>query len=147
MREKENKSGYVIKQLSAWLPVILWASLIFKFSSGSVPLASADYWTDFAVKKTGHVILFGVLALFIYRALLINSISSKYAAIAAAFFSMLYGASDEYHQMFTLGRGASLRDVFIDGLGAALVTSVLYYLPIKLNAEMKKYLKKINLIS
>jgi hypothetical protein len=145
MRGKENTSRIVIRQLSAWLPVMLWAALIFKFSSGSVPLASTDYWTDFAVKKTGHVILFGAMALLIYRALLINGVSTKTAAIAAAVLSMIYGASDEFHQMYTQGREARVRDVIIDGLGAGLVTSVLYYLPSNLNSEMKKILIKLNL--
>jgi uncharacterized membrane protein len=35
-------------------------------------------------------------------------------------FSMLYASTDEFHQLFVEGRGASVRDVMIDTLGAAL---------------------------
>lgn len=130
-------------QISAWLPVILWALLIFRFSDGQVPVASVIYWQDFAVKKTGHVILFGVMALFVYRALRINNVNRRTAAIYAVILSTFYGATDEYHQMFTQGREARVRDVFIDGLGALLAASVLYYLPVRLSAKFKNMLDKV----
>lgn len=123
MREK------IEKQLSAWLPVILWALLIFHFSSGTIPVASTIYWQDFAVKKTGHVLLFGAMSILIYRALRMNKVDRKRAAVLAVILSTLYGATDEFHQMFTQGRESRIRDVFIDGLGATLVVLVVYYLP------------------
>ena len=60
----------IVKYLNLWLPVVLWAALIFKFSSGTIPVASSVYWQDFVVKKTGHFLLFGVLSVFVYRALI-----------------------------------------------------------------------------
>lgn len=136
----------IIKQIYAWLPVILWAALIFHFSSGTVPVASTVYWQDFAVKKTGHVLLFGFLALLIYRALRINRINNKKAAIYAVLFSFFYGATDEFHQLFTQGRESRVRDVFIDGGGAALVILVLYYLPPKLSKDLFNLVKKLDLV-
>jgi len=103
-----------------YLPIILWAALIFKFSSGTIPIASTVYWQDFAVKKTGHVLLFGVLAVLIYRGLINTGIDKKKAIIWSIALSTLYGASDEFHQMFVQGREARIRDVFIDGMGAMI---------------------------
>lgn len=139
MREK------ILNQLNAWLPVILWALIIFRFSSGNVPVASAVYWQDFAVKKTGHVLLFGALALFIYRALRINKISKSKAAVWAIILSTFYGATDEFHQMFTQGREARVRDVFIDGFGATLVTLALYYLPARFGKKFENLLKEFGI--
>ena len=120
----------IIKFLDLWLPVILWAALIFKFSSGTVPVASTVYWQDFAVKKTGHVLLFGALAILIYRGLIGEGVSRGKAAIWAVLMAFLYGATDEYHQMFTQGREARVRDVFIDGVGAGILIFLVYrYLP------------------
>ena len=116
----------IIKFFNLWLPVVLWAGLIFKFSSGTVPLASTVYWQDFAVKKTGHVLLFGVLAVLTYRALIGQGLSRKKAAIWAVTMAFLYGATDEYHQIFTQGREARVRDVFIDGIGAGITIYFIY---------------------
>jgi VanZ family protein len=116
----------IIKSLSLWLPVVLWAGLIFKFSSGTVPSASQIYWQDFAVKKIGHFLLFGILAVLIYRALIGQGLSRKKAAVWAVTMAFLYGATDEYHQMFTQGREAKVRDVLIDGVGAGMVIYFIY---------------------
>ena len=135
----------IIKQISAWLPVILWAVLIFHFSSGTIPLASNVYWQDFAVKKTGHVLLFGVMSILIYRALRMDGVDRKKAAVLAVVFATLYGATDEYHQLFTQGREARVRDVFIDGGGATLVVFASYYLPPRLSKKMYAFVKKFDL--
>jgi len=115
-------SNKLLKQFSAWLPVLLWAILIFHFSSGTIPVASSVLWQDFAVKKTGHILLFGALGILVYRALIINGIEKKKALIWAIILATIYGASDEFHQMFTQGREARIRDVFIDGIGASFFT-------------------------
>lgn len=107
-------------QIYLWLPVVLWMFIIFHFSAGTVPSASAVYWQDFAVKKTGHVLLFGVLAVLIYRGLISEGVNTKKALIWSIVLSTFYGATDEFHQMFTLGRESRVRDVFIDGIGASV---------------------------
>lgn len=130
----------ILKFLNLWLPVILWAGLIFKFSSGSVPSASAVYWQDFAVKKTGHVLLFGALALLIYRALIGEGLSRKKSAIWAVIAAFFYGGTDEFHQMFTQGRESRVRDVFIDGIGAGVIIFLFYQLLPKLPKKVQTFL-------
>lgn len=120
----------IIKFLNLWLPVIVWAVLIFRFSSGTVPVASQIYWQDFAVKKVGHFLLFGVFAVLTYRALIGQGLSRKKAAFWAVNLAFLYGATDEYHQMFTQGRESRIRDVVIDGIGAGIIIFLIYrFLP------------------
>lgn len=135
----------IIKQLNAWLPVILWAALIFHFSSGTIPVASNVYWQNFAVKKTGHVLLFGAMAILIYRALRMSGVDRKKAAILALVLATFYGASDEYHQMFTQGRESRIQDVFIDSGGAFLVILTTYYLPPKLSKKIYAVVEKLDL--
>lgn len=133
------------KELSLWLPPLLWAALIFHFSSGTVPVASPVYWQDFAVKKTGHVLLFGFLAILIYRGLRGEGIERKKAALYAVVFAMFYGATDEFHQMFTQGRESTVRDVFIDGAGATVSLLVIYYLLPKLPKKVQSLLKEFDI--
>lgn len=138
--------GKFLYQIGLWLPVFLWAALIFHFSSGKVFVASTVYWQDFTVKKIGHVLLFGFLAVLIFRALRGSGMSRKKAAIWAILLAFFYGGTDEYHQMFTQGRESRIRDVFIDGLGAAAFILVVYQLFPKADKESKKLFEKLNLI-
>lgn len=130
----------IIKFLNLWLPVILWAGLIFKFSSGTVPSASQVYWQDFAVKKVGHFLLFGALAVLIYRALIGQGVSRYKAAIWAIVAAFFYGATDEFHQTFTQGREARVRDVMIDGVGAGIVIYIIYRFFPKLPKKVQTFL-------
>lgn len=130
----------IIKFLNLWLPPVLWAALIFNFSSGTVPSASQIYWQDFAVKKVAHFLLFGVLAVLIYRALIGQGMSRKNAAIWAVLSAFFYGATDEYHQMFTQGREARMRDVLIDGLGGMAVIYTIYRFFPKLPKKVQAFL-------
>lgn len=133
----------IFRFLFLWGPPLLWATLIFHFSAGSVPVASTVYWQDFAVKKTGHVLLFGFLSALIYRALRGEGISRKKAAIWAVVIATFYGATDEFHQIFTQGREARVRDVFIDGGGATIVSFLIYYLLPKLPKYIRTELEML----
>lgn len=138
-----NKNLFI--QISAWLPVVLWMVLIFSLSNGSIPAASSVHWQDFAVKKTGHVLLFGILSLLTYRALRINKVVKKNAAIISILVATLYGATDEYHQLFTTGRESRMRDVFIDAMGAIFVIGILYIIPSKISKKMYTFLESLDL--
>lgn len=106
--------------LNLWAPVLLWMALIFTFSSMQVGSASEFYWKDFIVKKTAHLIEYGVLAILLYRALINSGIEKKRAIIYSVLVAMFYGLTDEFHQSFTPSREPRIRDVVIDTLGAIL---------------------------
>jgi len=135
-----------LKFLNLWLPPILWAALIFKFSSGSIPVASQVFWQDFIIKKTGHVLLFGMFALLSYRGLTGEGLSRKKAAIWSVAIAFLYGASDEFHQMFTQGREATVRDVFIDGIGAGVVMYLFYNFLPRLPKKVRLFLLQFDIL-
>jgi hypothetical protein len=130
----------ILKFLDLWLPVILWALLIFKLSSGTVPQISSLYWPNFAFMKSSHVLFFGFLSALIYRALIGEGWSRKKAAIWAVIFTIFYGASDEFHQMFTKGRESRIRDVFFDGAGAAILNYFIYQFLPKFPKKIRKFL-------
>jgi hypothetical protein len=135
----------IIKFCNLWLPPLLWAGLIFKFSMGSIPVASPVYWQDFVFKKSGHVILFATLAILVYRALIGENVDRKKAAILATIIALFYGATDEFHQMFTQGREARIRDVVIDGFGGGIVMSSIYSFVSKLPKPLREILLKIGI--
>ncbi len=133
-----------------WVPVLIWASLIFSASTdlGSVHHTSRIIgptlrWlfpgiTDASIglvqtfiRKSGHATEYAVLTLLFWRA--------RYQPKAAArrpwshrlagqawFAAVVYAASDEFHQSFYPSREASVRDVGIDSAGAAAGLLLLY---------------------
>ncbi|WP_422123851.1 VanZ family protein [Planococcus sp. X10-3] len=71
------------------------------------------------VRKNAHFIAYFILGILILNALRKGlDVTFKEMLIAFAA-SVLYAASDEFHQLFIEGRSGELRDVLIDSAGAA----------------------------
>jgi VanZ family protein len=99
------------RALTVWLPVLVWAAVIFAFSS--IPSLSSGLGTwDTVLRKGAHVTEYAILGLLLYRAL-----EREALALAAA---IAYAATDELHQHFVSGRHASPVDVAIDAVGVSL---------------------------
>lgn len=130
----------LFKQLYAWLPLILWAGIIFKLSSGSVPSVSNVYIQDFLFKKGAHVFFFGVLGILFYRALILNGVKMVEALVWSFVFVVLYGLSDEYHQSFSQVREARIRDVGFDGFGGLFALLLVKHLLPKLPKRIQAFL-------
>jgi VanZ family protein len=97
--------------LTVWLPVLLWAAVIFAISS--IPSLSSDLgvW-DTILRKAAHVTEYAVLGALLYRAF-----EREAPALAAG---IAYAATDELHQHFVRGRHGAPVDVAIDAVGVAL---------------------------
>ncbi len=115
------------RRIKYWLPTIIWAILIFSFSSQPTLTTSKVYWQDFVIKKAAHLFVYAVLAVLIYRSLKLTTHYPKlYLLLFTITITLLYAVSDEFHQTFALGREPTLRDVFIDlagGLTGLIVKS------------------------
>jgi len=125
-----------------YLPIVVWALVIFSFSSHPTGAASQIDWQDFFVKKFAHVFVYAVLATLIYRALRKEGVTLSKAGYLAIILCAFYGLTDEFHQGFTPGREPHLRDVGFDTIGAALAIYLLWKLlpkmPVKLQALATK---------
>ena len=96
--------------LSLWLPVLVWAALIFTLS-GIPDLSTGLGGWDLVLRKCAHMTEYAILAVLLLRAL-----GREAPAFAAA---VAYACTDELHQHFVQGRHASPIDVGIDAVGAA----------------------------
>ena len=102
----------------AWVLVVAWAGLIFTLSATpNLRFVQADA-IDFIVRKAGHMAAFGILAVLLWRAIWYSRQRGALALSLAL--TILYAASDEFHQSFTAGRHPSPVDVAIDSAGAAI---------------------------
>jgi VanZ family protein len=77
---------------------------------------------DLLLKKTTHVLAYGVLTLLYVRALRgherrASQTGDTWIHLVSAAMALLYAVSDEYHQTFVPGRHGTLADVAIDGIG------------------------------
>jgi hypothetical protein len=97
--------------LSAWLPVVAWAALIFTLSSVPDLGTGLGGW-DLLLRKLAHAAEYAVLAVLLWRAL--------ENAWAAFWLASAYAVTDEIHQAFVPGRHASPLDVAVDAAGAAV---------------------------
>jgi VanZ family protein len=91
-----------------WLPVVLWAALIFTFSS--IPDLGTGLGTwDLVLRKVAHTAEYAVLGALLFRAL-----RREPLAILAG---SAYAVTDEVHQAFVSGRHGSPVDWLIDTVG------------------------------
>ena len=110
-----------------WLPVLVWAGLIFWLSSLSVtpePQAVREFpgWSQQA-----HFTLFLVLGALLYRAAATPQASGGSNILLPVVVGALYAISDEAHQAFVPGRQADVLDFAVDCAGLAAGTLLAHY--------------------
>jgi len=103
-----------------WLPVVVWAGLIFTLSSLSIPGAATRifHYQD----KLIHFLEFGVLGILLARAVYHSGSGSRGRYWACILAVALYGGLDEIHQLFVPGRSVELGDFAADCIGAFACT-------------------------
>jgi VanZ family protein len=100
---------------SRWLPVLVWAGVIFALSS--IPSLNSGLGTwDYVLRKLAHLTEYAILAVLLLRA------TGSYAVAFAL--AIAYATSDEVHQLFVRGRHGSPVDVGIDAVGALVGLAV-----------------------
>ena len=112
------------KLLLLWLPALLMMATIFGFSS--IPGSKLPNFgsMDLFVKKGGHLLGYGLLALAYWAGLRFN----RRRWCVALLLAVTYALSDEFHQSFVPGRHPSLVDALcIDGSGAAIALGLAYW--------------------
>jgi VanZ family protein len=101
-----------------WLPVLVWAGIIFALSATPNLRFAQAADLDFVVRKAGHMAAFGILAVLLWRALAFSAV--RRAIVWSWVLTVAYATTDELHQSFTAGRHPSPVDVGIDSAGALL---------------------------
>lgn len=111
--------------------------VIFLLSSQTRVSITREFFVDFVIFKSAHMVEYGLLFFLIYRALYkASSIQSKNQLVVAFILAVLYAMSDELHQRFVPTRDGTIRDVLIDTAGITMV----YLLIKKQFNQIKKFL-------
>lgn len=110
---------------ASWLPVILWATVIFICSSTPNPPQpiKGDELLMLAITTTEHVIEFSILGFLLFNAYREDSNKTVEKIFTLSILTaFIYAITDEAHQYFVPGRTADIRDLTADYLGAILGT-------------------------
>jgi len=135
-----------LRWLTAWLPALCWAAVIFSLSTDAF---SADhtgrvlrpilFWLvphltehgfvtiHFFVRKTAHFTEYFIFCLLLYRGIRAGQQGWRWSwALTALFIAAGYSALDEIHQAFVASRTASPYDSLLDSIGAACAVVALF---------------------
>lgn len=147
-------------KLKKWIPVVLWAALIFNFSTDAFSSHNTSSiiqqlisWlipgittrqldiSHGAIRKFGHWVEYFVLSVLLLRALASEwRISWNWRS---AFWTLVlvlsYAASDELHQAFVPTRSALVADVLVDFFGGACGVLWMYTLRKRSNAREQNH--------
>ena len=135
-----------MKLIKLWAPPAIWAVIIFLFSTLTTVKTVEFYWWDFVIKKTAHIVEYGILSTLLYRAFTNSGVKKRQAAIYSILTAVFYGLTDEYHQGFTPGREPKLRDVGFDTIGAILAIYTIWNLLPKMPKKLRDWAKNWQLI-
>jgi VanZ family protein len=140
-----NKVGGIMKKLIAYLLVIMVMVIIFLFSS-QTGNTSGNLSTSFIahiikffsphisdsslealvitllipIRKLAHFTIYFILGLTVSYLLSLYKLPVKGIIIIGLLICIFYACTDEIHQLFIDGRGASIIDVSIDSTGSLL---------------------------
>lgn len=114
-----KKDLSAIKIITAYIPPVLWALLIYAFSSQTSLPGFEQSAYDFILKKISHVSVYFVLYLLVFRSVnqTINQKHKRLVLLLPIFICLIYASSDEFHQSLVPGRYATIRDIGYDMLG------------------------------
>lgn len=119
-----SQSTMETQQLSKALSekILEFQALIF----GKAGYSGADVEElNWKLRKLAHFMLFLLLGILSAYALANSPSARRKWTLTAILICILYAAGDELHQMFVLGRTASLQDVLLDTMGA--ITGIVLY--------------------
>ena len=98
-------------RINPWIPVILWAGVIFTLSA--IPNLGTGLGTwDLVLRKLAHTAEYAILGALVFRA-----VRRVPAAVALA---SAFAVTDEFHQTFVSGRHGSPVDWLIDTAGVVI---------------------------
>lgn len=125
--------------LLAWLGFIFFMSALNAEESAKLSDFIASLWPfhkpgeegedgvlTLLIRKGAHAFEFAVLSALTFRVLqLFTKHGTKRMLPEAFIFTVLYAASDEFHQTFVAGRCGTPKDVLIDSAGAILALCII----------------------
>ncbi|HYM87555.1 MAG TPA: VanZ family protein [Nitrospiraceae bacterium] len=123
MRDAVRQQDVTVQMLWYWMPVVLYAGVIFFLSAQSHPEEQLPSFLFEGVSdKVLHAVEYGILSLLCYRAFrwAAGSAVARQAVVLAIVTASVFGLTDEVHQLFVPFRESSWLDWLADTVGAVI---------------------------
>ena len=101
---------------------------LFRFGWEEVSMQEIAQMMGFPIRKLAHMSEFGILALLNYWACSFYPKVKNKLYVFAFGLTVLYAATDEFHQLFIADRSGNLIDVGVDATGALLALVVVWFI-------------------
>ena len=89
----------------------------------------------FIIRKTAHFSVYLILGILSIN--LLSSFNIKRFIMFSSLFCFIYACTDEFHQLFVMGRSCEMRDVLIDTLGSFVGIFIYYKIKLYINKRQK----------
>jgi len=105
----------------------------------SLPVTTKEGEINLFLRKNAHAFEYLILALLISNAFFCNKYRGKGAIVYILFIYIFYAVTDEFHQLFVVGRTSQVSDVLIDFSGSLIGMGIYYF--VYYNKHRSKRLK------
>jgi len=106
----------------------------FKVRTNSALYKLIDKYT-FIIRKTAHFSIYLILGILSIN--LLSSFDIKCIIAFSGLICFIYACTDEFHQLFIMGRSCEMRDVLIDTLGSFVGILIYYKTKLYINKRQK----------
>jgi len=146
IRGRLTKREYVPQFVRSWWPAVLWACIIFSFSTDTFSAEHTHsifypifHWAipsltlqqfepiHYFIRKSAHFTEYFVFCILLFRGVRGGRVGWRWTwGLVALAIAAGYAALDEVHQAFVASRTASPWDSLLDSVGAFAATVVLF---------------------
>lgn len=117
------------KFIKYYLPVMIWAGVIFYFSSIPGLRYSKSATEEIILRKGAHFVEFVVLFFLVWRIFFgAHKMKSQIAYWLALCITIIFAASDEFHQTLVLGRSGKMIDFIFDSTSIIFGAEMIFIL-------------------
>lgn len=111
-----------------WTLAVGWMIFIFYLSSiPQFPVQFEDPWASY-ISYGAHIFLYLVLTFLLIRALSAGGMSMKKSIAFAFLITIIFGATDEFHQSYVPYRSMDIKDWLVDTASALVVVYLYNYI-------------------
>ncbi len=127
MKQQATTAGAGTRGPIKWMPVVawtmtfIWMGVIFWFSAQPFSANVTEQYLggfNVPIRKLAHMTEFGILFCLWRWSISCTFGNARHTPLLALAATIVYAASDEYHQSFVPGRSATLSDALVDSMGA-----------------------------
>lgn len=147
----KSSEPYGQQDLKPWLATLFSESALqrflpqlqFTYDAQVISVQKPYSFLEFFIRKAAHISEYFILAFLIWQTLAATRLIRPTVFVLATLLSVLYAASDEWHQSFVPNRTGHLIDVGVDSIGVLLAMLLLLLWQLVRRSKQKKLSRQL----